>query len=106
MNNLTIDIAKTKTVTLEADDPAKLPVASLLFAEATINSKTSEITFTIHEVGPKRSWRLVHDGKRVVTLFESDGYTTSAYQIFEAGTEAECFDEIKRCNLVYEPEVI
>jgi len=95
-----------KTLTLKTENPSKLPVASLLPAASVIDSKKKEITFSVNKVGPKTSWRLVHDGKRVVTLFESDGYTTSAYQIFEAETEAKCLAEIKRLNLLYEAEVI
>ena len=113
MNNLIIgavrmktSTVRMKTITLKIDDPVKLSVVSLLSTKPTVNSKTSEVTFKVNEVGPKKSWRLVHDGKRVVTLFESDGYTTSAYQIFEAKTEEGCLKEVARIHLAYEPEVI
>lgn len=52
-------------------------------------------------VGPAKSWRLVYDiEKNVISFFESDGYTTSIYTIFEGATEQDCINEAERLGLV------
>ena len=43
-------------------------------------------------------FRLVHDGKKVIDLIESDGVTESIFELY-CGTEAECRVEIKRLKL-------
>ena len=48
------------------------------------------------------SWRLVHDDKKVIQLFQSDGYTKSIYNIFLANSKEVCLTEIYRLNLIYE----
>ena len=42
--------------------------------------------------------RLVHDGKKVLALFDSAGITQTASTLF-CGTAAECAAEIARLNL-------
>ncbi len=44
-------------------------------------------------------WRLVHDGKKVMALFESSGVTRTQNTLF-CGTEAEVQAEIARLNLI------
>lgn len=51
-------------------------------------------------VGPKKSWRLVHDGKNVLAFMETAGFTTTMHTMFESQTEQECLDEIVRLGLV------
>lgn len=50
-------------------------------------------------VGPAKSWRLVHDGSTVISLFESEGLTESIHSIFEAATEEECESQIDLLGL-------
>lgn len=51
--------------------------------------------------GPGQSWRMVHDGTRVIAMpFESDGITGTRYTLFEADSEAACLAEIARLGLV------
>lgn len=50
-------------------------------------------------VGPSVTWRLVHDGQRVIFLGKSGGYTKSLHTIFETSTEAECLAEVARLEL-------
>ena len=45
------------------------------------------------------SWRLVHDGARVIGLVHSSGCTRSAHQVFTAATKIECDAEIARLGL-------
>lgn len=52
-----------------------------------------------NSVGPQKSWRLVHDGTKVLALMETAGFTESVHQIFEATTLAECQAEIERLSL-------
>jgi hypothetical protein len=54
----------------------------------------------------KLSWRLVHDGKKVLNFFKSQGITQTINTLFEASTEKKCLDEIDRLNLEYSEEVI
>ena len=49
-------------------------------------------------------WRLVHDGSRVIALFESTGYTTTKDNLYCATTEVECLAEIDRLGLIYTPD--
>lgn len=44
-------------------------------------------------------WRLVHDGVKVIDLFESEGLTWTAHTLFCATTRAECEAEIARLGL-------
>lgn len=48
------------------------------------------------------SWRLVYDDKKVIQLFQSDGYTMSKHNIFLANSKEACLTEIYRLNLIYE----
>lgn len=52
-----------------------------------------------HTYGPALSWRLVHDGLKVLALFESEGYTETVNSVFESQTRAGCVTEIKRLGL-------
>jgi hypothetical protein len=54
----------------------------------------------INEVGPAKSWRLVHNGVEVIMLEELSGITTTQHEIFTAVTEQECLDKIKELNLI------
>ena len=50
-------------------------------------------------VSPReKSWRLVHDGNKVLDLFESEGITGTINKLF-VGTEKESKEEIKRLKL-------
>jgi hypothetical protein len=61
---------------------------------------------TLNQCGPGSSWRLAHDGVKVITMpFESDGVTGTRYVLFEAVTEAECLAEIARLGLTVPEEV-
>ena len=58
------------------------------------------MTSSATTVGPENSWRLVYDSeKNVISYFESDGYTTSKYTIFESATEHGCIAEASRLGL-------
>jgi hypothetical protein len=48
------------------------------------------------------SWRLIYDDKKVIDLFQSDGYTRSTYNIFLANSKEACLTEIYKLNLIYE----
>ncbi len=56
-----------------------------------------------NKVGPANSWRLIHNGTYVISLFESSGYTETNHFIFESDTEQGCKDEIVRLNLSQVP---
>lgn len=45
------------------------------------------------------SYRLVHDGERVINFFEADGITSTKFALF-TGTKEECDSEISRLGLV------
>lgn len=47
------------------------------------------------------SWRLIFTDKKVIQLFQSDGYTQSTYNIFLANSKEACLTEIYRLNLEY-----
>ncbi len=52
----------------------------------------------------EKSWRLIHYGREVITLFESSGDTRTMWDAFEAPTEQDCLDEIQRLGLEYEED--
>lgn len=54
---------------------------------------------TINKTDSEKSWRLVHDTKKVIALFEGVGITQSIHTIFLAATEQECQTEIYILNL-------
>jgi hypothetical protein len=53
----------------------------------------------VNKTDSELSWRLVHDGTKIISLFESDGITQTIHTIFLAPTEAECQTEIYFLNL-------
>lgn len=58
-----------------------------------------------NESPPELCWRLVHDGVKVLTLFESTGLTWTRNTLFCATTEKECLSEIARLRLEYKPNL-
>lgn len=54
---------------------------------------------TINQTDADMSWRLVHDGTSIISLFQSSAVTHSVYTIFLAATEEECQTEIYSLNL-------
>ena len=55
-------------------------------------------TFTAHLSEKKKSWRLVHDGRDTLALFESNGETGTIKTLF-VGTQKQCLAEMKRLKL-------
>lgn len=55
----------------------------------------------INKTDADLSWRLVHNGSRVISLFQSSGITHTAHSIFLANTKEECQTEIYALNLEY-----
>lgn len=47
------------------------------------------------------SWRLVHDGEKVLALLFAYGTTQTKFTLFEADTKEECLAEIARLGLEY-----
>jgi hypothetical protein len=54
---------------------------------------------TVNKTDSELSWRLVHDGTKIISLFESDGITYTTHTIFLATTKEECQTEIYYLNL-------
>jgi hypothetical protein len=74
--------------------------------KTTINVRKPDNSTVIAYVSPhEKCWRLVHDGKNVLELFEGEGNTRCIHKMFCA-TEQECLDEIARLKLEYTPENI
>ena len=69
--------------------------------KAIYDEKEAHIEFNVNVIPPIDCWRLVHDGMKVLNLFEADGKTTSIHTLF-AGTYEECIDEINRLGLEYD----
>jgi hypothetical protein len=76
-----------------------LPVSKFAPSEANYDSLSKVITFKANEVGPNKSWRLIHNDIEVIDLFLTNGITTTIYRIFEADSEQKCLDEIKQLHL-------
>ena len=55
---------------------------------------------TIHYTDPGAAWRLVHDGKNVIALFESAGVTETIHALAEFPTKAEAEAEITKLGLI------
>jgi len=53
----------------------------------------------INKTDSEMSWRLIHNGEKVISLFESSGVTMTQHTIFVAATEEECQTEIYTLNL-------
>ena len=58
----------------------------------------------VKTVGPANSWRLVHDGSKVVVLFESGGYTSTIHQLQEFPSKEDALAAIQSQGLQYTPE--
>jgi hypothetical protein len=53
----------------------------------------------VNKTDSELSWRLIHDGSKVISLFESSGVTQTTHTIFLAATEEQCQTEIYSLNL-------
>jgi hypothetical protein len=62
--------------------------------EKTVDGKVVKFT------DPISSWRLIHDGIKVIHLFESAGVTESIFHVVEFSTKAEAEAKIAELNLV------
>lgn len=60
-------------------------------------------TFDVYQTDAVQCWRLIHDGSKVRSLFESSDITMTTKTLF-CGTKAECEVEIERLGLDYDPE--
>ena len=74
-----------------------------------MTTTTQTITFkgetvVVNESPHVQCWRLVHDGKKVISLFETMGITRTRNTLFCAETEAEVQAEIARLKLIPEKE--
>lgn len=59
---------------------------------------------TFNRTDSEKSWRLVHDGVRVILLEEKEGVLSTQLNVFLAATLEECQTEIYALNLEYTPE--
>ena len=71
----------------------------------TINVDKTGKTVLANVSPREKSWRLVHDGKKVIVLFEGEGETWCIHKMFCATTEKECIEEIKKLGLEYNPDI-
>jgi len=56
---------------------------------------------TIYKTDNELYWRLVHDGRNILSLTESQDTIETIHTIFVARTEIECLDEIERLGLTF-----
>jgi len=56
---------------------------------------------TFNKTDNAMSWRLVHDGNRVIDLFESSGVTSTMHTIYLASSIEECQAQIYSLSLEY-----
>jgi hypothetical protein len=54
----------------------------------------------VRTTGPTNSWRLVHDGAKVLHLFESGGYTSTIWNLEEFPTKEAAEARIAELKLV------
>ena len=84
----TKDILRSKTTGLCRSD-----------AVVTADDEVIPINYSKNDI----SWRLVHDGVKVLDFFESQGITGTRNTLF-VGTEEECKAEIEKLGLKPLPE--
>lgn len=60
---------------------------------------------TIYKTDRGVFWRLIHDGIKVVDIFESDGITETPLNIFIAQTEEECLLKVQELGLSLPPSI-
>lgn len=48
-----------------------------------------------------QSWRLVHDGISVISIFQSSGYTETIYEIEIRGNKQLCIDRANQLGLTF-----
>ncbi len=74
-------------------------------AAAVYDDEEKTLRFFVNETESATfSWRLIHDGKRVIDLMYTKGVTSSIYKIFEADSAQKCLDEIAQLKLIDERE--
>jgi len=101
------ETVKQKTMTVKCENLKEfnaLPVSTFSIANPAYSDKEHKVSFTVNSfASDKPCWRLVHDGVRVIALFESSGITETVYTLF-VGTREECMKEVERLKLYCEPE--
>lgn len=60
----------------------------------------------VRTIGPATSWRLVHDGTKVLHLFESGGFTSTIFDLLEFPTKELALAKIAELKLEYSPEPV
>jgi len=65
--------------------------------------KVGERDVTIYTSPTKKCWRLVHDGAKVIELFETSGQTGTINTLFCSTNKEECDAEINRLGLKPKP---
>ena len=53
----------------------------------------------VRTTGPANSWRLVHDGTKVLHLFESGGYTSTIWNLEEFPSREAADARVKELGL-------
>jgi len=72
---------------------------AITYAKGTLTD--TKLSFNVNEVKGK-GWRLVHDGKKAMFLFEIDNeraVTTSIYEMITGSTEKEVISKGKKLGL-------
>jgi len=52
----------------------------------------------------ENSWRLIYTNNIVLDLFESEGITSTIYNLFVSKNKQDCLDQISFLNLYYNNE--
>jgi len=91
-------LVSTSVVTIKTKDTASAESMKVYDAKNFKEDK-KELTFEKkHSLKNGKFWRLVHDGETVLMLFEAEGETQTAHELF-CGTEDECRKEIETLGL-------
>jgi len=88
----------TSVVTIKTKDKASAE-SMVVFTEDKFKEDKKELTFEKkHSPKTGKFWRLVHDREKVLMLFEAEGETQTARELF-CGTSEECEKEIETLGL-------
>ena len=54
----------------------------------------------VRTTGPVKSWRLVHDGTKVLHLFESEGFTSTIWELEEFNSKEAAEARVVELKLI------
>ena len=93
--------------TILKPDPATskyaLPEANITTINPTPQRPLGSFLANVN-ISPQKCWRMPYDARKIYACFESEGFTSTIYNLFCAETQQECIDKAAKLGLTIPPD--